>query len=340
MDGWHMSVGGADLRQVFAPGRVNLIGDHTDYTGGLVFPMAIDRGIRITGKTGGTHLAVRSDREAAHANVLLPVTEPEVITPSWARHLAGVAAEMGTTSGFAGEVTSDLPVAGLSSSAALQVATALMLDHQGSPLDIATLCQKAEHRATGVPCGIMDQLTIAAGIAGHALLIDCHHLDIVLVPVPEDVEIVIVHSGQHRELVDSDYALRRAQCEATEDVIGPLRLASPDHVDEIDDPVLRARARHVVTENARVSVFAEALTAGDYTEAGRQMRDSHNSLGRDFEVSTPVLDALVDDLTSVPGVYGARLTGAGFGGAVVALTRPGTLDRGFVATASAGARVL
>ena len=172
------------------------------------------------------------------------------------------------------------------------------------------------------------------------MLIDCHHLDIVLVPVPEDVEIVIVHSGQHRELVDSDYALRRAQCEATEDVIGPLRLASPDHVDEIDDPVLRARARHVVTENARVSVFAEALTAGDYAEAGRQMRDSHNSLGRDFEVSTPVLDALVDDLTSVPGVYGARLTGAGFGGAVVALTRPGTLDRGFVATASAGARVL
>ena len=340
MDGRHMSVGDADLRQVFAPGRVNLIGDHTDYTGGLVFPMAIDRGIRINGKIGGTHLAVRSDREAANANVLLPVSEPEAITPSWARHLAGVAAEMGTMNGFTGEVTSDLPVGGLSSSAALQVATALMLDHQGSPLDIATLCQKAEHRATGVPCGIMDQLTIAAGIEGHALMIDCHQLHILPVPVPDDVEIVIVHSGQHRELVTSDYGLRRAQCEAAEDLIGPLRLASPDEVDEIDDPVLQARARHVVTENKRVSIFAEALEAGDYSEAGQQMRDSHKSLGRDFEVSTLALDALVDDLVSVPGVHGARLTGAGFGGAVVALAEPGTLGRGFVVRASAGARVL
>jgi galactokinase len=186
----------------------------------------------------------------------------------------------------------------------------------------------------------MDQLTIAAGIAGHALMIDCHQLHILPVPVPDDVEIVIVHSGQHRELVTSDYGLRRAQCEAAEDLIGPLRLASSDEVDEIDDPVLQARARHVVTENKRVSIFAEALKAGDYSEAGQQMRDSHKSLGRDFEVSTLALDALVDDLVSVPGVYGARLTGAGFGGAVVALARPGTLSRGFVVRASAGARVL
>jgi len=330
----------AEKRDVFAPGRVNLIGDHTDYTGGLVFPMAINRGVRITGEVGGHWVEARSDREPVAAHFSVPVTDPAGIEPRWARHLAGVAAEMGTAVGFTGQLSSDLPVAGLSSSAAVQVAAALMLGHEGSPLERAMLCQAAEHRATGVPCGIMDQLTIASGIPGHALLIDCHTLEITPHLVPDDVEIVIVHSGQHRELVDSEYATRRAQCEAAEEVIGPLRIASLDAVEDLDDPVLRARARHVVTENERVAIFAKALATGDYAEAGQQMLDSHRSLGHDFEVSTSVLDALVDELSTVPGVYGARLTGAGFGGAVVALTRPGALDRGFVATASAGASVL
>ncbi len=330
----------SDQRQVFAPGRVNLIGDHTDYMGGLVFPMAIDRGVTITGTVGGSSIEARSDREPVVARFELPISDPAAVTPSWARHLSGVAAEMRATVGFVAELTSDLPVAGLSSSAALQVATALMLGHRGTPLTLAEMCQTAEHRATGVPCGIMDQLASAAGIAGHALLIDCHTFQITPFPVPDDVEIVIVHSGEHRELANSAYAARRAECESAEQIIGQLRLASLRDTDAIEDVILRARAHHVISENHRVLAFAEALGGMDYPEAGRQMVESHRSLGRDFAVSTPTLDALVTELVERPGVYGARLTGAGFGGAVVALARPGALDRGFIATASAGARIL
>jgi galactokinase len=328
-----------DALRIFAPGRVNLIGDHTDYMGGLVFPMAIDRGITLTGHPGGSRLEVYSAYEDRTARVELPVLDPMRATPPWARLLAGVAAEMGAIEGFAGALSSDLPVAGLSSSAAVEVATALALGHVGPPLAIAQLCQAAEHRAIGVPCGIMDQLTSAAGVAGHALLIDCHSLEITSCPLPEDVDVVIVQSGEHRELINSAYATRRAECEAAQKIIGPLRLASPSDTEAIDDPTLRARARHVVTENLRVRAFAEALAHRDYTQAGRLMVESHTSLGADFEVSTPTLDALVDALVDTPGVHGARLTGAGFGGAVVALTGPGALQIGFVATASAGARI-
>ena len=330
------NIDGESLR-VFAPGRVNLIGDHTDYMGGLVLPMAIDRGITLAGRVGGSRLSVFSEYEGSTAQIELPVLDPTAVTPPWARLLAGVAAEMRADVGFEGELSSDLPVAGLSSSAAVEVATALALGHPGPPLELAKLCQLAEQRATGVPCGIMDQLASAAGVEGHALLIDCHSLEITPCPVPEDAEIVIVHSGEHRELTNSAYATRRAQCEAAEGIIGPLRLASPPETDAIDDPTLRARARHVVTENQRVVTFVDALAAGDFSEAGRLMVESHRSLGEDFEVSTPTLDDLVADLLDTAGVYGARLTGAGFGGAVVALTRVGALRRGFVATASAGA---
>jgi len=328
-----------DLR-VFAPGRVNLIGDHTDYMGGLVFPMAIDRGITITGKQGGTHLEVYSGYENTTAHIALPVDDPTKQSPSWGRLLAGVAAEMGATIGFKGELTSDLPVAGLSSSAAVEVATALALGHTGPALDIARLCQIAEQRSTGVPCGIMDQLASAAGVDGHALLIDCHTLEIEPSPVPDDVEIVIVHSGEHRELTNSQYATRRAQCESAEQIVGPLRTLVESDVAAIEDLTLRARARHVITENNRVRAFSQALAQGDYVQAGNLMVRSHRSLGDDFEVSTPTLDALVADLVASPGVYGARLTGAGFGGAVVALAEPGAINRGFVAKPSGGARIV
>ena len=329
-----------ELIQVFAPGRVNLIGDHTDYVGGLVFPMAIDRGITLTGRVGGTRLDVYSELEDSTARIELPVLDPTTATPPWARLLAGVAAEMGGEVGFEGTLASDLPVAGLSSSAAVEVATALALGHPGPPVELAELCQVAEQRATGVPCGIMDQLSSAAGIQGHGLLIDCHSLEVIPCEIPDDVEIVIVHSGEHRELASSAYATRRAQCEAAEQLIGPLRLASSADTDTIDDPTLRARARHVVTENQRVRAFIDALRSGHYPEAGRLMIESHRSLGDDFEVSTATLDALVADLVGTAGVYGARLTGAGFGGAVVALTSPAALRRGFVVAASAGARIL
>ena len=328
------------LTRVFAPGRVNLIGDHTDYMGGLVLPMAIDRGVTIVATGGGAKVDLGSDQEVERAVFELPVEDPAAVEPAWARHIAGVAAEMRSAVGMVGEMTSNLPVAGLSSSAAVQVAAGLALGFEGSALELAELCQRAEHRATGVPCGIMDQLSIAAGVEGHALMIDCRSLEVVPHRVPDDVQVVIVHSGQHRELVNSEYAIRRSQCEAAEAQIGALRDATPEDTEALEDPVLRARARHVVTENARVVGFVQALQAGDYVEAGNLMVESHRSLGVDFEVSTPILDRLVADLTAVDGVYGARLTGAGFGGAVVALARPGALDRGFVAVPSSGARRL
>lgn len=323
-----------------APGRVNLIGDHTDTTGGWVLPLAIDRATTITGERGGPVVALRSATEAEPAVVPLDVADPAAVAPAWARYVAGVVAELRPAEGFVGEVGTTLPVgAGLSSSAALEVAVALALGFDGSTLDLARLGQRAEHRASGVPCGIMDQLASAAGVDGHALLVDCTELTVVPVPVPDDVEVVVVHSGQERALAGSPYAERRARCEAAEAVVGPLRSATVDDLDALDDPVTLARARHVVTENARVRAAAAALAAGDVVEVGRLMVDSHASLRDDFEVSTPALDGLVERLLATPGVLGARLTGAGFGGCVVALARPGAVREGWTVRAAAGASV-
>ena len=192
---------------------------------------------------------------------------------------------------------------------------------------------------------------------GHALLIDCHTLEVDPVGVPDDVEVRVIHSGQERELASSAYAERIASVRAAEEVVGPLRLISDvgdlGPLASMADGLLTRRARHVVTECARVTRLAaaleadarvrravEALRAGDLAEMGRAMIDSHRSLREDFEVSTPVLDALVDRLTATPGVYGARLTGAGFGGCVVALAEPGALRDGWAVRASAGARIV
>ena len=325
-----------------APGRVNLIGDHTDTTGGLVLPLAVDLVTTVTGRTGGTEVVLTSDTEAEPARVPLDVADPAAATPGWARYVAGVVAELRPPVGFTGTVTTTLPVgAGLSSSAALEVAVALALGFDGDPLDLARLTQRAEQVASGVPCGIMDQLASAAGVDGHALLIDCHSLVITPVPVPDGAEIRVVHSGQARELASSAYAERAASVHAAEAVVGPLRLVHDiDALDVIEDELLRRRARHVVTENARVRRAAAALQAGDLPTAGRAMVASHTSLRDDFEVSTDVLDRLVERLTATPGVYGARLTGAGFGGCVVALTEPGVLSEGWAVRASRGAHLL
>ncbi len=311
--------------RAFAPGRVNLIGEHTDYTGGLVLPMAIQLGTTVVGDVLDGRITLRSDRFDAPLDLELPVGDPSTVEPSWGRYVAGVAAETGATIGLDGAVTSDVPMgSGLSSSAALEVATALALGAAGGPLEVAELCQRAEHRATGVPCGIMDQLAAAAGVEGHAMLIDCHALTIDPVHMPDDLAVAVVHSGQHRELRSSAYAARRAECERAEATIGPLRLAAPDAWTAIEDRVVAARARHVIGENQRVRDVATALRAGDAEAAGQSLLDGHRSLRDDFEVSTPVLDALVDQLAATRGVWGARLTGAGFGGCVVALCEPGT----------------
>ena len=326
-----------------APGRVNLIGDHTDHTGGFVLPMAIDRATTIEGhRRAGPAVRLRSRQEATEALFPVTVENPHAIHPPWGRYVAAVARVIGATEGFDGEVRSTVPVgAGLSSSAALELAGALALGFEGTPLELALACQEAEHRATGVPCGIMDQLTSAAGVPDHALLIDCTTLDIDPVRLTDGVEVRVFHSGQPRRLASSPYAERRAQCEEAARFLGPLRDASLDALTGIPDEVVRRRARHVITENRRVLDCADALRAGSVEEAGRLMTESHVSLRDDFEASTDALDALVERLTATPGVLGARLTGAGFGGCAVALLREGTTTpaEGWVVRAAGGATV-
>lgn len=315
---------GARVRAT-APGRVNLIGDHTDYMGGLVLPMAVDLATTVEAVQGGDRVELTSDLAEGVVALDLPVGDPRKVEPAWGRYVAGVLSEadLGPGFGLTGTVTSTVPVgSGLSSSAALEVAVLLALGGRGEPDEVAELCRSAEQVATGVPCGIMDQLCSAAGAEGHALLIDCDTLDIDPVPVPDDAAVWVLHSGQERTLAGSEYAARRRQCEAAADLVGPLPDADPDDVEAIEDPVLRARARHVRSECGRVREMAAALAADDLRSAGEAMLASHASLRDDFEVSTPVLDALVEELSSTPGVHGARLTGAGFGGCVVALASP------------------
>lgn len=323
-----------------APGRVNLIGDHTDYMGGLVLPMAVQLGTTITATRGGSRIELASEQVPGTLTLELPVADAATVEPTWGRYVAGVAAELDAHVGLTGTVTSDLPLgSGLSSSAALEVATALALGDDGTPLQVAQRCQSAEQRATGVPCGIMDQLASAAGVRDHALLIDCATLQVTPIAVPERARVWVVHSGQERQLVGSAYADRRAECEAAAAIVGPLPTAGPDRIEELDDPVMRARARHVRSECARVEQFAAALAAQDLAAAGALMVQSHRSLRDDFQVSTARLDELVDELCTIDGVHGARLTGAGFGGCVVALAEPGVELEGWQVHAADGARV-
>jgi len=332
--------------RAFAPGRVNLIGDHTDHTGGLVLPMAVDLGTMVEGEPGGDEVMLRSEWAGDEARIPLEVADPAAIHPSWGRYVAGVVAELRPELGFVGTVTTTLPVgAGLSSSAALEVAVAVALGGDlGDPIGLAQVGQRAEQRASGVPCGIMDQLASTAGVAGHALRIDCHDLSIRPVPLPAAIDVWVVHSGQERSLAGSAYAERAAACQRAEATTGPLRLASLGALEAIDDPVVRRRARHVVSENARVDALVAALAAQDRAAIGEVLAASHASLRDDFEVSTAALDALAADLAATPGVLGARLTGAGFGGCAVALVEAGTPlpahRQAWLVRPSAGARLL
>jgi len=299
-----------------APGRVNLIGDHTDYCDGLVLPIAIDRACTVNVRP--------RDDERWEARSDEP---PE---PTWTRFVDGVVAELRHVGvdvpGADIAVSSTVPPgAGLSSSSALAVALTLALaGAAGVELDrvaAARLALDAEVRATGVPGGLMDQLASLYGRADHALLIDCRSLAVDPIPLPRALGVVVVHSGVTRTLAGTEYAERRAACEDAAARLGlaALRDASPDDV--ADDP----RARHVVSENARVDRAAEALRAGDVDTLGRLLLESHASLRDDYEVSTPELDLLVD-LLMEHGAIGARLTGAGFGGCVVAIVQRNHAD--------------
>lgn len=345
--------------EAVAPGRVVLIGDHTDHAGGVSLTMAIDRATSVTGERDGDRYRLTSaelDGEAECGVRLLGEAHPP--GPPWARYVYGVAialeqaAPASAVVGFIGRVSSSVPVgAGLSSSAALELALALAFGFDGTPVELARLGQRAEHRAVHVPCGLLDQLSSACGVEGHALLLDladglADDEMVTPVPMPEGLDVVVVHSGQERALVGTEYAERRGQCAAAALEVGPLARADRAAIEVITDPVLRRRARHVAAECDRVHAATEALRAGDGVAFGRLMTESHASLRDDFEVSTPALDQTVSRLMAVPGVHGARLTGAGFGGCVVALCEAGAVPdpaaltgRGWLVRPSAGARV-
>jgi galactokinase len=311
-----------------APGRITLIGDHTDYNQGLSLPMAIDlETVAIfTPKAGSFLVGITSDQFPEPWEIPLGRTTS---SPPEARLAAALLALAHPNSGGAAKITSTIPVgAGLSSSAAFSVALLLALgcggDVRGTTdtLALAKLCQSAEE-AAGSHVGLLDPLAILGAQAGHALAIDFATLQSHQVPFPEGATFVVVHSGTSRELGRSAYAARRAECERATNQIGrPLGLCELGDLSALSDPVLRRRARHVITECARVREVERLLARRNLTAVGAVMTDGHRSLAEDFRASTPALDTLVDRLVSTPGVYGARMTGGGFGGCAIALCTP------------------
>jgi galactokinase len=313
----------------WAPGRVNMIGEHTDYSGGLVLPVAIDRGIELTARP-----AERISLLSAGEKVELSADgdgEPR----GWGRYVAAVAkelAELGRPAvGLEGIVEADLPSgAGLGSSGALEVVLALALcsvaDFELGRLELAQACRRAERRAVAVPSGILDQAASLLGREGHALLLDCGTLERRWVRLPRQLAILVVDSGERHAHETSGYARRRAELEA-------------------GDP---RRVRHVTAENERVRDTVEALERNDLHAVGAIFRASHASLRDDYEVSTDKLDAVVAAALEA-GAIGARLTGGGFGGSVVAVAERGSADavlegtlaragtQGWIVEASAGA---
>jgi len=318
-----------------APGRVNLIGDHTDYNDGFVLPMAIDRAVWIAFRPRlDAHVVVNSLDFGEDASFALD--GPIAHGRGWQEYVRGVAATLLADDplefgGWEGVVSGDVPLgAGLSSSAALELATArAFVAAAHRPWDaarMARLAQRAENEWVGVNCGIMDQLISATGVAGHALLIDCRSLATRAVKLPPAASVVVLDTATRRGLVESAYNERRAACEAAARAfgVGSLRdvdlatfAAAPAGLDD----VIRKRARHVAGENARTLAAADALALGDVTRVGALMDESHASLRDDFEVSRAELDAMVTIAREHEACFGARMTGAGFGGCAVALVR-------------------
>ncbi|MGY2074437.1 galactokinase [Blastococcus sp. SYSU DS0828] len=332
------TVGGEPDLVVRSPGRVNLIGEHTDYNDGFVLPAALDRGTVVAARR-------RSDGRLRTTAVRMGGNDDRAVADlrpqegaGWSRYVAGAAAvlqdEGHQLTGADLVIDSDLPIgAGLSSSASLElgvmVALLALTGDALPPETLARLGQRVENEVIGVRTGIMDQLAIAGGVAGHAVLVDCRSLATEAVPVPSGTAILVLDSAVPRTLAGSAYNDRRAECEsavAALSTVDPglraLRDVSPDllaeHARLLDGVQLR-RARHVVGENARVLAAADALRRGDARAFGELMDRSHASLRDDYEVSVPELDALVGIARGTAGVLGARLTGAGFGGCAVAL---------------------
>lgn len=352
LKGFHDRFGGARTARhrvhvIRAPGRVNLIGEHTDYNEGFVFPMAIEPEVRLAcrGREDGLVRLASSafPGQVVEFSLQKPIERGE---PTWANYSRGVAAELVAAgiplSGMDCIMTNTLPVGGgLSSSAAIEVGTALALlavsGSEMSPERIALLSQKAEHEYAGVPVGIMDQTAVASGKAGHAMLLDCRDLSKRFVPIdPKDLRVVIANTMVKHELTGGEYAERRKQCEEgvaffrkSNPAIRALRDVTMAQVEsakgKLSDVVFR-RCRHVVGENTRATEGAESLAREQYDAFGELMVKSHQSLRDDYEVSCPELDFLAEEAMKVRGVYGARMTGGGFGGCIVALTQPRAVE--------------
>jgi galactokinase len=315
---------------VRAPGRANLIGEYTDVNEGWVLPVALELATVLAGRAGGQVLRLRSLDLPDEGTVEIDLTTGRGPSDGWGRYATAVVEvlrEQGrAVRGFDGVLASDVPIgAGLSSSAALEVAVALaVLDEEVDPLTLAQLCQRAENVGVGVQSGLMDQLASTGSKGGTALLLDCRELTTDHVPLPEGLGVLVVDSAVSRDLSSSAYNERRAQCEQAAADLGvrSLRDATLEGLEErwssMDD-VVRRRARHVLTENARVLELADVLRSGDRGPLGGLLAASHESLRDDFEVSTPELDQLVASAVATDGVVGSRMTGAGFGGCTVSL---------------------
>jgi galactokinase len=317
-----------------APGRVNLIGEHTDYNEGFVLPFALSRGtLAVAGRRGDGRLELHS-RQVPGGGVTVPagVLAPGAVA-GWAAYPAGVIWAMRAAGHPVGGVSmvfdSDLPRgAGLSSSAALECAVALALtDLHGLAVprsELVTIAQRAENDFVGVPCGIMDQSASLLCQEGHALLLDCRTSESAQVPfdpAAAGLELLVIDTGARRELADGDYASRRGECEQAARALGLRSLRDVTDVTELSrlaDPVLRRRARHVVTENQRVLETVALLRAGRLGQAGVLLAASHASLRDDFEISWPEADVTVTAAAGA-GALGARMIGGGFGGSVIAL---------------------
>lgn len=334
----------ADARVVRAPGRVNLIGEHTDYNGGLVLPAAIDLEVRIAFvPTSDRRVELLRHDTGERDGFDLDIPRPR--SGSWLDYVAGTAWSLTDAgqelTGLRGVIATTLPAnAGLSSSAAIELASAwAMLDERADGIDrfeLARWCQRAENVYVGVQCGLMDQFAESCGVAGSAVLLDCRSFAWRPIGLPDDVSLVVCHTGSDRRLEQSEYNLRRSQCEAAVAAIAlehpqvrSLRDVTPEILAAsvaLLDPVAERRARHVVEENQRVEATIEAFEAGDLDAVGDLFAESHRSLRELFEVTSPELDAMVEIATSVEGVIAARMTGAGFGGCTVNLVRPDAVE--------------
>lgn len=339
--------GPIDVEVVRSPGRVNLIGEYTDVNEGFVLPAAIDREIRIAFSRSTDDRVVLHRADTGESAEFELRALPRAVH-GWVDYAVGTAwalSEAGLSlGGFRGVIETTLPVgAGLSSSASIELAVARALLGRGAaidPMDLARICQRAENEFVGVQSGLMDQFAVACGRSGSALLLDCRSRAWRSVPLPlDEVALVVCDTGSPRELAKSEYNVRRRQCEAAvaalqreDSAIRSLRDVSPDELAAAEaagvlDGVVARRARHVVSENARVLATSEALEAGDLASVAEAFARSHASLRDEFEVSSPALDAMVDIAVSTPGVLAARMTGAGFGGCTINLVRPDAVDR-------------